>query len=560
MTALAATMGITVAAWTAGYALADAATSTPAPNKAVGVSSVIQRESYPLLSGLSRATIPDFNLSPSRRVELSLERFDVFTEDARLVAVDETGEHEVARPEVALFRGDVTGEPDSRVFISVSPGMVSGMIRIAGETFILSSGPATAALPARVYSLSNLPEGAIEWRLWECASDQLAQPLRPKSLPSGQPRGSSCRVIQMAIETDWQYRQLLGSQANAQAYAATLFGAVSEIYTEAVNTTFVINYLRIWNTSNDPWTESDSVNQLFQYRDYWVANMGDVTKHLGHFLSGRGLGGGVAWLPGLCSEDYEYGLSGNLGGFFPYPIQDNSSQNWDLMVVAHEIGHNCGGPHSHDMSPPIDGCAFGDCSVVPNGTIMSYCHLCSGGLANVLMEFHPRTINEGLEPLLSDPGVLAACGDLEIAGPEITDHPVGANVCAGSSVTFTVAASGTGLGYQWRKNTINIGGATSSSYTDNNVQPGDMGVYDCVVSSSCGSTTSNSAALSICPGGEPGDLDDDCDVDLADLSVQLANYGATNATPEMGDITGDGHIDLADISLMLSSFGSSCGG
>jgi hypothetical protein len=60
------------------------------------------------------------------------------------------------------------------------------------------------------------------------------------------------------------------------------------------------------------------------------------------------------------------------------------------MVFMHETGHSFGSPHTHDFNPPIDGCASGDCSVTPNGTIMSYCHLCSGGLSNVLMEFHSR--------------------------------------------------------------------------------------------------------------------------------------------------------------------------
>ena len=57
------------------------------------------------------------------------------------------------------------------------------------------------------------------------------------------------------------------------------------------------------------------------------------------------------------------------------------------MVFNHELGHNLGAPHTHDLNPPVDNCASGDCSVTPNGTIMSYCHLCDGGLQNVMMRF-----------------------------------------------------------------------------------------------------------------------------------------------------------------------------
>jgi len=57
----------------------------------------------------------------------------------------------------------------------------------------------------------------------------------------------------------------------------------------------------------------------------------------------------------------------------------------------------------------------------------------------------------------------------------------------------------------------------------------------------------------------PGDLDGDNDVDLADLSILLANYGVTSgATYEDGDLDGDGDVDLADLSELLSHYGEAC--
>ncbi len=47
--------------------------------------------------------------------------------------------------------------------------------------------------------------------------------------------------------------------------------------------------------------------------------------------------------------------------------------------------------------------------------------------------------------------------------PAITGQPVSATQCTGTSVTFTVTATGTGLTYQWRKNSVNIAGATNAS-------------------------------------------------------------------------------------------------
>jgi hypothetical protein len=71
--------------------------------------------------------------------------------------------------------------------------------------------------------------------------------------------------------------------------------------------------------------------------------------------------------------------------------------NWDFIVVAHETGHNFGAYHTHDYCPPIDQCApdgyYGPCQtqqVCQVGTIMSYCHLCPGGITNSQTFFHSQ--------------------------------------------------------------------------------------------------------------------------------------------------------------------------
>ena len=83
-------------------------------------------------------------------------------------------------------------------------------------------------------------------------------------------------------------------------------------------------------------------------------------------------------------------------------------------------------------------------------------------------------------------------------GPSITTQPSSATKNVGESVTFSVAANGTApLAYQWRKNGIDISGATSSSYTISSVATGDAGSYDVVVTNGCGSATSSAATLTV---------------------------------------------------------------
>lgn len=81
--------------------------------------------------------------------------------------------------------------------------------------------------------------------------------------------------------------------------------------------------------------------------------------------------------------------------------------------------------------------------------------------------------------------------------PSITTNPVSQTVAPGGSVTMTVAASGTGLTYQWQNNGVNLSGATSASLTLSNLQGSDGGDYTAIVSNSSGQTTSNPATLTI---------------------------------------------------------------
>jgi hypothetical protein len=73
---------------------------------------------------------------------------------------------------------------------------------------------------------------------------------------------------------------------------------------------------------------------------------------------------------------------------------------------------------------------------------------------------------------------------------------------AGSNITFTVTASGTGpLGYQWKLNGTNIPGATNSTCLRSNVQTPDAGSYQAIITNLYGSVTSSVAVLTF--GSQP---------------------------------------------------------
>src|SRR5258708_10350428 len=79
----------------------------------------------------------------------------------------------------------------------------------------------------------------------------------------------------------------------------------------------------------------------------------------------------------------------------------------------------------------------------------------------------------------------------------VSSAPVSVTNCAGTSASFSVSATGTGLGYQWYKAGSALAGQTDSSLALNNVSAGDAGTYSVVVSGVCGNPITNSANLTV---------------------------------------------------------------
>ena len=89
--------------------------------------------------------------------------------------------------------------------------------------------------------------------------------------------------------------------------------------------------------------------------------------------------------------------------------------------------------------------------------------------------------------------------------PAITAHPASRTVQPGAPVTFSVRASGTPpLRYQWRRNGVDIAGATAADYTIPAVTQGDNAArFRALVANDFGNVLSNEAVLTVA-GGSAG--------------------------------------------------------
>src|SRR6185503_14702710 len=105
-------------------------------------------------------------------------------------------------------------------------------------------------------------------------------------------------TFNLAVDDDYEmYSVKFGSNLTAlTAYMMTVLGTVNLIDERDLETTLKLVYLNFWTTSPDPYNAATTGDELNEFRAYWLANNGSISSHLQHLVSGRGLGGGIAYL------------------------------------------------------------------------------------------------------------------------------------------------------------------------------------------------------------------------------------------------------------------------
>ena len=83
--------------------------------------------------------------------------------------------------------------------------------------------------------------------------------------------------------------------------------------------------------------------------------------------------------------------------------------------------------------------------------------------------------------------------------PVINSQPTAMSVLAGANPSFSVAASGSGLSYQWLFNGQPMSGATGTNYKVSSAQSVNAGRYSVVVANSFGNAVSAPAPLAVIP-------------------------------------------------------------
>jgi len=141
--------------------------------------------------------------------------------------------------------------------------------------------------------------------------------------------------------------------------------------------------------------------------------------------------------------------------------------------------------------------------------------------------------------------------------------PASQSPAIGGSATFSVGFNGTPTGYQWLKNGTPIAGATSATYTVNNINSSDAGLYAVTVSYAGGSVTSDPAVLAptttLKVAGSAYEHGADIKHPNGNKYDQLLLTGtAATFTADSGQVTRLSYIDLNDdiVQVEFSGAGS----
>ena len=368
----------------------------------------LDEELHETLRANRRVTLTDFPMPDGGFVSLELEQRS-WRGVLGAPVVDGARRDEIfLEHDLSVWRGSIAGEPESQVYLGFSRHGSHGFLKRPGELTFLQGRPSPegdwslghAAILAVPNATGLLPLGSES----ESCGTEPAPP-RERSGPLQTQSMAGIQHLREAVSVDYWCSVAFGGNVDAEvAYIYQLLWSVSEFYLAELGSVFLTYpYVEFWTTPSDPWDEPDKAidnkgDVLDEFYDAWVSVFEQKDVHLALLLCGNTIGGGKASGAGISAEICpalfatlgEHAVVGSAVNLnMPFPVTQGP-QSWPFFVIAHEIGHNMGATHTHENG--IDDCDDEDPADCPEGTIMSYCHMCNSlGIANLELAFHPET-------------------------------------------------------------------------------------------------------------------------------------------------------------------------
>lgn len=373
----------------------------------------------------------------NRHFTLMLVRHELFGPEARLMQSDGS-QSAISSGEGRYYRGVVAEYPHSFAAISAFEGELAGVISIPESgNFVLGK---------------TIAEGDGSAHMLYAEKDQAVRPLFACATVDGPPSvlaapdtvyPDRCKTVRIFLECDYQlFLDRNKSAVQVKNFVSSLFNVVKALY-DNDGIGIEISDIMVW-TTKDPFLHTDLSSILYHYSAYRQDNFtGNLAQLVTTFKPAEP--GGVAFLGTLC-----YSTNG-AGGPHSFAYIYNSfnqlpAYSWSVEVMAHELGHNFGAPHTHACAwgpfrnEALDNCRAteGGCTPGPTptggGTIMSYCHLTSYGInfskgfgaePAALLRYKVQTKSCVLPAFLPETWTTEPAPHFEGDGTELRVRPVG---------------------------------------------------------------------------------------------------------------------------------------
>ena len=237
----------------------------------------------------------------------------------------------------------------------------------------------------------------------------------------------------------------------------------------------------------------------------WFINLASNSANLdnqngGFTVFARVLGNGMTVADSIAAVT-AYDVSAQLGGDFTALPLIGGNLNSSALVVIRTI-----------TAIPVYARVAGEKAVVTYTATSSNAGVATGtvnGSTLTLTGVSPGTANITVRAADVNNSAAQVVFAVTVAAtaPVITAQPLNAVVTSGQMLALNVAATGTGLTYQWKRvvsgasGTV-LSGATGSQYIVGKVSAAEAGIYYCTVTNSAGAVDSAGAIVAVRSSGE----------------------------------------------------------